>query len=258
NIRIVDKRSGRVLQGGGWNPHPSGGHCRRRKIFSEHYRGSTTGDVFANPAITLYGYLARSALEPQPAATGGSHADQTARPRRRAAHVHPNMEPSNGRSPVSLAYGGVVARCSWCDGRDVVRDRYIWIGCVFGQQAPAGFGNSYGPRSTAQGSVAGCAGRRIKIAGFWFGSRTGLGNFRQPRARLHRVSSNCTRPAGLSLHGSSDVAARVGSNVDSSAARSVDRSCRPPPSGVKSAFSLSLIQRRRERMTPGFSSCSSS
>ena len=44
---------GRHLQDAGWNAHPSGGHCRRRKIYDQHRRRSAAGDVSPHPAIAI-------------------------------------------------------------------------------------------------------------------------------------------------------------------------------------------------------------
>ena len=76
----VDQRNGQIFQDAGWNAHPSGGHCRRRKI-------SRTSPKIQQPAMFLpilqspsSADVAGGALEPRSAATGGGHTEQTAGP----------------------------------------------------------------------------------------------------------------------------------------------------------------------------------
>src|SRR3954447_19255881 len=110
-------------------------------------------------------------LEPRSAATSGGHEEDTAGPGSSAAFLHPNLEQRTGHRIVCFAYGDGVARCARRDGRNAVCNWDLWHGCVLGQQAAEGIGNSYGPRSATSGSVAGSVGTGIQIAGSWFGSR---------------------------------------------------------------------------------------
>ena len=48
----ADQRGGRILQAAGWNAHPGGGHCRRRKVCKPDRR-SAAGDVSPRSAIAV-------------------------------------------------------------------------------------------------------------------------------------------------------------------------------------------------------------
>lgn len=73
-------------------------------------------------------------------------------------NFRPNMDRSHGRSSVSFTHGGSLSGRTGRDGSDLVGNWHFWIGCLFRQQMPAGVGNSYGTRSTAQGSAKGSIG----------------------------------------------------------------------------------------------------
>jgi len=82
------------------------------------------------------------------------------------------VEPSNGRSSVCFADGSALAGCVGRDGRNVGCNRRLWNGCVFGQQAAEGIGDSHSARRAAQGSTQGSIGTRRKLLAF--GSAVGL------------------------------------------------------------------------------------
>src|SRR5262249_27662279 len=100
-------------------------------------------------------------------------------------------------------------------------NRHLRNGCVLGQQAAEGAGNSYGPRRPAQGSVTGCAGTGLQVAGIWLGGRIALGNPREPGAGFHRVSGNSTRSAGIGWSCSGYGLAWPAGNVDPRATRAL-------------------------------------
>src|SRR5437667_12279214 len=105
-----------------------------------------------------------STVAPRSSATGGGHEERTAGPRSRAAINHGDVEQKPGRRFVYFAGGDGGAGCNGRDGRDSGRDRHLWNGCVLGQQAAAGVGNSDRPRRSTSGSVTGRIGTGREIA----------------------------------------------------------------------------------------------
>src|SRR4029077_6338030 len=143
-------------------------------------RRCSARDVSTHFAIILHRDVAGCSLERQFAATRGGHKKQTPRRGRGASHLHPNMEPGNGRSFVSFAHGGAVAGRAGGDGCDVVCNWRLWDGGVLGEQAAEGIGNSYGSRRAAERSVTGRFGTRLQIGGFRFRGRSAAGNDGEP------------------------------------------------------------------------------
>ncbi len=119
------------------------------------------------------------------------------------------------------------------DGRDAVHHWHLWNGCLLGQQAAEGIRNSRCPRRAADRSAAGSLGTRNQMARLWFGSRTAPRNSGQPGARVHRVSGNTPRSAGIGRGCSSDGVAGLAGHLGSSPARALARSFNTAARGVR-------------------------
>src|SRR5208282_4407004 len=152
-VAVVNRQFARKIFGsitnamGSYYKMPDGARIQVVGIAED--RKSGPGNVSPHPAIAFRFDLVGGAVGPRSAATGAGHKEHAAATGCRPACFHPNAVPTAGHSAVWSAYGDVVAGCTGRDGRDAVDNRHLWDGCLLGQQAAAGVGNSRRPRRAA-------------------------------------------------------------------------------------------------------------
>ena len=145
-----------------WNPHPGGGHRRRRQIQQPDRRSRSRRCFCPSCNRPSSQTLLDRALQTRSAATGSRHPRQAARAGSRPARLsfRPRDAALDHRS-VRPAHGDHVAGRAGPDGRNALDHRHLRHGCVFGQQAAEGTGHPHCAGRAAQRSAAGGVGTRL-------------------------------------------------------------------------------------------------
>ena len=130
-----------------------------------------------------------------------SAGELAARPRRRIALHHKNVEQGVGWGAVCLAGNHGIAGDPWRARRDACGDGNFWYGILLRRQTAAGIRNSHCPGGTAQRGAAGGTGKGFAIigCGFWCGPATGIHGGQN--ARLHCVPRDGRRSTGTCRRG---------------------------------------------------------
>ena len=99
-----------------------------------------------------------------------------ARPRRRIALHHKDVEQGIGRGAVCLAGNHGIAGDPWRARRDACGDGNFWYGILLRRQTAAGIRNSHCPGRAAQRGAAGGTGKGFASigSGIWCGPATGI------------------------------------------------------------------------------------
>src|SRR5271169_5781023 len=120
--------------------------------------------------------MAGGALESRPAGTCRGHEKCAPGHRPWDGSGDSTVEHRTGGNFVPLAHGYSIAGCAGHDGRDAFDHGHLRNGCLLGEQATQGVGNSRGSRRATQGSLAGRAGTCVQTVGDWFDGGIGAGN----------------------------------------------------------------------------------
>src|SRR5215472_11140456 len=169
--------------------------------------------------------MAGGALESRPAGTCRGHEKCAPGHRPWDGSGDSPVEHRTRRNFVPLAHGDSIAGCAGYDWRDAFDHGHLRNGCLLGEQAAQGVGNSRGSRRATQGSVAGHAGTCVQTVGDWFGGWIGSGSACDEGAGFHCVSGYAARSPGIDRYCSRDGVAGANRYVDSGATRAVGRSC---------------------------------
>jgi hypothetical protein len=218
----VTNAVGRNLQAAGWDARPGGGSCRERKIPGSHGR-SAAGDVSSISAIAMssaYLWCARNAIRSRLAAAMRS----------KIRELDAGL-PADTQTWTACWRPFCFLRAwppwrweCWADGRDAFDYRHISDGCVLGEQAAAGVGNSHCSRRKAKEVLQAALGRPLKLLVIGSAAGPDWDWLATKGAGLHCVSGDAARSAGAGRRGFGHVAARPAGYVDSGAARAVGES----------------------------------